>query len=168
MFGFVIGALSLLGFIKVWRWNGEHRRHGSPRQWMLRRLFERLDTSPGQEKVISDATAELERTARELKEALKGSRQSLAKLMGADHFDHAALSADFEAQQKALEEVKKSLRTGLAAIHEVLLPEQRRRLATLIEEGPRGMHGRHRCGRYGHSRGPSTGSRDDFSQPQSL
>jgi len=67
MFGFIVGAACLFGLVRVLR----HARHGhfghhgpfgrfrggfGPRM-MLRGLFERLDTTPGQEKVIAAAIA---------------------------------------------------------------------------------------------------------------
>ena len=51
MFGFLIGTLSLIGLIKVIRngrgWGGHGFRGGGAKRWMLRRLFQRLDTTPG-------------------------------------------------------------------------------------------------------------------------
>ena len=66
MFGFFIGTLSLIGLIGVWKsgWHGGHGRgFGGPRRWMTRRLFEYLDTTPGQEKVLAQVMDEVEKKA---------------------------------------------------------------------------------------------------------
>jgi Spy/CpxP family protein refolding chaperone len=143
MFGFVVGTLSLVGLIKVWRWGRYGHRHHGPRRWMMRRLFEHLDTTPGQEKVIAAALEEVERKAWAAREELFRSRSAFAKAMRGEHFDGATVDAAFDTQQAAVDELKKSARAGLAAIHEALTPEQRARLADLVEFGPRHMHG---CG----------------------
>jgi Spy/CpxP family protein refolding chaperone len=154
MFGFIVGTLSLIGFIKVWRW-GRYGRHGfgGPRRWMLRRLFQHLDTTPGQEKVVAAALENVERAGWQAREQLFRARTAYAKAMRAEPFDTAAVNEAFEAQQAAVDEVKKALREGMQSVHEALTPEQRARLADVLEFGPGRLHG---CGhaRFGHH-GPS-------------
>jgi len=151
MFGFLVGTLSLIGLIKVARW-GRYGRHGGPRRWMLRRLFQHLDTTPGQEKVVSEVVDELQRKAWAARETFFSARGSFAKAVAGEHFDGAAVDASFETQQAAVEELKKAVREGLGKVHEALNPEQRKRLAELIEFGPGRMHGR--CGgHFGHLHG---------------
>lgn len=153
MFGFLIGTLSLIGLIKVWRWGryGGHGRRGfgGPRRWMLRRLFEELDTTPGQEKVIGNAVDEVQRKAWAAREEMFKSRAAYAKAMRGEHFDGAAVDAAFETKQAAVDDLKKAVKEGMAAIHEALNPEQRAKLADLVEFGPERMHG---CGYRGHFR----------------
>lgn len=157
MFGFIVGTLSLIGLIKVWRW-GHHGRHGygGPRRWMMRRLFEHLDTTPGQEKVVAAAVEDAERKAWDARDQFFRARAQYAKAVRGEHFDNEAVSAAFDAQQAAFEELKKSVRTGLQQIHEALNPEQRARLGDLIEYGPRHMHG---CGghHFHHGFRPASG-----------
>lgn len=149
MFGFFIGTLSLIGFIKVLRGGGRwgHGR-GGPRRWMMRRLFQHLDTTPGQEKVIASAVENAQRVAYSTREELFRSRSDFAKAMRGETFDTAQVNERFEAQQKAVDEMKSAVREGMQQIHEALTPEQRNRLGDLIEFGPRAMHGRH--GGWGH------------------
>jgi hypothetical protein len=151
MFGFVIGALSLVGLMKLHRFShyghGHHGRHGGPRRWMLRRLFQHLDTTPGQEKVVLNAVEEVEKAAFAARNTLFASRPELANSLRGEHFDGAAVDAAFEKQQAAIDEVKKALRAGLAAVHEALNPDQRKQLADLLEMGPRGLRGH--CGFHG-------------------
>ncbi|MEW5738411.1 MAG: periplasmic heavy metal sensor [Myxococcota bacterium] len=151
MFGFVIGTLSLIGLIKVWRW-GRYGRHGygGPRRWMLRRLFQHLDTTPGQEKVIASALEDAERKLWAAREELFKSRGAFAKAVSGEHFDGAAVDAAFDTQQAAVDELKKSVREGLGAIHEALNPQQRARLGELLEYGPGRMHGGCGYGRFHH------------------
>lgn len=159
MFGFLIGTLSLIGLIKVVRngrgW-GSHGR-GGPRRWMLRRLFERLDTTPGQEKVILEAMDKVEQNGRAAKEAFFGGRVDIGRAMRGEHFDTAAVNEAFEKQQATVDAFKKAVLEQMQKIHEALTPEQRQAAGDLIENGPRALHGggcghgRHGGGRWGGS-----------------
>jgi Spy/CpxP family protein refolding chaperone len=146
MFGFIVGTLSLIGFIKVLRWGRGYGGYGGPRRWMLRRLFQHLDTTPGQEKVISEAVDNAQRVMWQTRSQFFNSRSAFAGAMRGEAFDSAAVNAAFDAQQASLDEVKKAMREGMQAIHEALTPEQRTRLADLVEFGPARMHGGG-CGR---------------------
>lgn len=167
MFGFVIGTLSLIGLVKVVRhgryghWGPRHWRHGhfgrgfgpgaGPRRWVMRRLFERLDTTVGQEKVIEQAAEEVERAGYAAREAFFRARAEYARLMRADQFDAEAVKAAFDKQQAALDEVKKVLSEGMQKIHEVLNPQQRAQVGDLLEYGPRAFaHGGCRGGHHHH------------------
>lgn len=149
MFGFIVGTLSLIGFIKVWRWgrSGRHGSGGGPRRWMLRRLFEHLDTTPGQEKVVAGAVEQAERVMWQARAQVFRARTAYAKAMRGETFDTAAVNEAFDAQQASVDEVKKAVREGLQAVHEALSPEQRAKLADLVEFGPGRPHG---CGGHGH------------------
>ncbi len=149
MFGILIGTLSLIGFVKVWR-GGRHGFGGGRRRWMFRRLFQHLDTTPGQEKVIASAAETVERAAWQARDQVFNSRADFAKAMRGEQFDSAAVNERFEAQQLSLDEMKKALREGFQSVHEALSPEQRNRLADLIEFGPARMHGCGGRGRFGH------------------
>lgn len=154
MFGFLIGTLSLIGLVKVLRhgrgWGGGSRGHG-PRQWMLRRLFQRLDTTPGQEKVILQAAETLETSGRAVRDAFFNGRADFARAMSGEHFDTASVSEAFEKQQGTIDELKKAVLENLQKIHEALTPEQRKVAGELLQYGPRAMHGG--CGGCGGGRG---------------
>lgn len=166
MFGFIIGTLSLIGFVKVWR-GGRWGHRGGPRRWMMRRLFQHLDTTPGQEKVIANAMENAQRVAYQTREQFFRSRADFARAMRGEQFDTAAVNESFDAQQKAVDDVKAAIREGLQQIHEALTPEQRNRLGDLIEFGPARLHGGfgHGChgGRFGHHHGFRHGG-----EPQSV
>lgn len=148
MFGVLIGVLSAIGFFKVLRWgrHGHGWRGGGRRRWMMRRLFQRLDTTPGQEKVIEAAADDVERAMRKVREEFFSSRADFAAAFRGEQFDTAKVDERFTAQQAAVDEVRKTVRASMQSIHEALNPEQRKAVADLLEFGPRHMHGG--CGRH--------------------
>lgn len=150
MFGFIVGTLILIGFIKVWRWGRYGRHGGGPRRWMLRRLFEHLDTTPGQEKAVAAAVEKAERAMWQAREQVFRSRTAYAKAMRGETFDTAAVNEAFDAQQASVDEVKKAVREGMQSVHEALSPEQRAKLADLVEFGPGRLHGCGGHGRFAH------------------
>lgn len=152
MFGFIVGTLSLIGFVKVLR-GGRWGHRGGPRRWMMRRLFQHLDTTPGQEKVIAQAVENAERTMWQARDQLFRARGTYAKAMRGETFDSAAVNEAFDAQQAQVDDVKKAVREGFQQVHEALTPEQRQRLGDLLEFGPSRLHGGG-CGHgYGHHHG---------------
>ena len=159
MFGLFIGTISLIGFLRVWRRGGRGFRGGGPRRWLLRRLFEHLDTTPGQEKVVKAAFDEAQRKGWAARESLLGARGEVAKALRGATFDSTLINEVLEKQQATLDELKKSVREGLQQIHEAMTPAQRGQLADLVEFGPgrfgHGHHGRH--GGWGHHHGHSHG-----------
>jgi Spy/CpxP family protein refolding chaperone len=165
MFGFVIGTLSLVGLLRLWRgrgWHGRGMGGRGPRRWMQRRLFERLDTTPGQEKVFDAVLDEVEQKAWAARDQFRSARASYARAMKGEHFDGAAVGEAFDAQQAAVEDLKRSVKEGMAKVHEALRPEQRAQLAELIEFGPRGLsghgcHAGHRMGGWREARGGAAG-----------
>ena len=148
MFGFIVGTLSLIGLVKVARWGryggggwGRRGMHGGGwGRWMMRRLFERLDTTPGQEKVVLQAADEAQRVMWQAREEMFRARSEYAKAMRGESFDNEAINSAFEKQQATVDELKKTLKERLQAIHEALNPQQRAVLADLIEFGPGRMH----------------------------
>jgi Spy/CpxP family protein refolding chaperone len=147
MFGFLIGTLSLIGLVKVSRWGRWGRGRYGARRWMMRRLFQELDTTPGQEKVILEVADELEKKGSAAREAFFSVRSEFSRSVRGEHFDGAAVDASFEKQQAAVDELKAAAREGMRKIHEALNPEQRKRAADLLEYGPRAMG--HGCGHHG-------------------
>ncbi|MEO8183247.1 MAG: periplasmic heavy metal sensor [Deltaproteobacteria bacterium] len=148
MFGFVFGTLCLVGFVSVLRrrgWRryggcagghfggGHFRRRGG---WAMYRAFEALDTSPGQEKAIRGALSELRRELSELRPELDAARSHVAQTLASERFDAAELEASFERQLSSFGRIGPLLSRTLGQIHEALDPDQRRRLARFIEQGP--------------------------------
>ncbi len=154
MFGFIFGTVCLIALVKVvrggrrWGYGGGWGQDAG-RRWMLRRLFQRLDTTPGQEKVITETFDELQEKARAIREELFRARQTFARSVRGEHFDTESVREQFEKQQSAFEELKKVAIAGMQKIHEALTPEQRAVAGDLLEFGPRGFGGGG-CGYGGH------------------
>lgn len=164
MLGFIIGIGSLIGLIAVLRagrrgrcgsgwgghggWHGHHhhrgrgwggwhgQRGGGARTW-LRFLFERLETSPGQEREITAAVEELMAKARELREEGNATRNDVAKALRQESLDENALGELFSRHDDRLRDVQKAFAGALGRVHLALDPEQRVRLAEMIESAPR-------------------------------
>jgi hypothetical protein len=159
MLGFVFGTLCLLGLAKVLRhgggwggrgWGHHHHHHhrggrgleGFGSRRMLRGLFERLDTSPGQERVIADAARELADAARPLRDEVAASRRDVAAALRSPTVDAETLGELFARHDEALREARKRAVGALARVHEALDERQRESLAALLERRWGGACGR--------------------------
>jgi len=147
MLGFLIGAVCLAGFIAVARRGrchgrrfggggpGHRGRHG--RRFILRHLFEELETTPGQEKVIKGAVDEVTEAVHGFKSQLHRSRGTLADVLRSDAVDENVLGELLSHHDDELDAVRKALVGALARVHDALDEGQRKRLADLLESGPR-------------------------------
>jgi hypothetical protein len=162
MFGFILGTACLIGLFWVVKggrrfghgghWgSGRHcgRRdewhddvHGNhPGRWgfgrraMMRWLFERLDTTPGQERVIRDAVENFVDSAIGARREFESSRADVARAMRSESFDAESMGEAFGKHDNVLSDLRKSAVEQLAKVHEVLDDKQRARLAELIEAG---------------------------------
>lgn len=95
----------------------------------LRWLFERLDTTPGQEKAILAVLDAAQERARTLRHDLHGTRRDLASLFSSDTLDRTALDEQLAAPKRALDEHLGALAEMIADLHGVLDERQRRQLA---------------------------------------
>jgi Spy/CpxP family protein refolding chaperone len=163
MLGFLFGTLCLIGLFKLARggfggcggyrgWG--HRHHGGFRRggWMLRGLFERLETTPGQEKVILEAIDEVKSAASKVREEAEGARREVAESLKGAHFDQEKVRDLFARFDVKTEDVKKAAMAGLGKIHEALDEKQRAELAELLASFGRwgGGGGWSRRTSYGH------------------
>lgn len=158
MFGFLIGAACVGGLIHVLRrgrgscggrfggrdcHDGGHDHHRGGRRgfgFAMRDLFRRLDTTPGQEKVIRGAVEEVWTTARDLKGELRYSRADVARAMRAESLDEEALGAAFVRHDDVMDALRKAVVGALAKVHDVLDPQQRERLADWLDASGRPFH----------------------------
>lgn len=167
MCGFIFGTLCLIALIKLARHGGchgghcgggwRHRRwgygggcHGGPEhygpgpfgfgghRWMLRALFERLDTTPGQEKVIVAAVEESREAMRDAWKTVRESRADLARSLRAETFDEEAVRAARARHEEAMQKAHEVFAASLRKVHEALDSKQRGILADIIEQGPFG------------------------------
>lgn len=170
MLGFLFGTACLIGLFKVargschgyggggrcgpggfggpfagWRRGGPRSRGFGPR-FFLRAIFERLETTPGQEKVIVQAADELRDTFGKAKTELRGTRADFARVFRGDVVDEAALSDIFVKHDTVISATRRSAVEAVRKAHEALTEEQRSQVADFIERGRDGW-GR---GEWGH------------------
>jgi hypothetical protein len=147
MLGFIVGGLCLAGLFAMRRHahrgcGGRHRRWHARREddeesgpgggFWLYRLFEKLDTSPGQEKQIRRELGELRGAMRTLWRERKQSLGDVARAVEGESLDETLLRELFARHDEQLREVRKTAVGALARIHEVLDEQQRRKLARLL------------------------------------
>jgi len=106
----------------------------------LRRFFERLDTTPGQEKAIVAAVEELVAVGKGVHKDGKAVRAEVAAAIGQPVLDEGALAGAEAKIQASFETIRDASLGALRKIHEALDPAQRRKLGELIESGPRFAH----------------------------
>jgi hypothetical protein len=125
-------------------WGGHHGEReggwggggwGGP-SMVLRMLFQRLETTPGQEKVIVAAYEEMRAATREARGEVRTSRADLAKAMRSPAVDEVLFGEMFARHDTALETLRKAGIGAIAKVHDALDEKQRARFADLIESGP--------------------------------
>lgn len=149
MFGFFIGTACLLGLVAVARGGrrhfghggGCHGRRGFGGRFVFRRILERLDTTPGQEKVIREAIHDLKEEAWALRREVRGTRVELAQALRAPELDKALIDRVFAKHDEVIEKLRASLLDSAEKVHTTLDEQQRVRLADMLESGPWGYAG---------------------------
>jgi Spy/CpxP family protein refolding chaperone len=154
MFGFIVGTVCLIGLVKVLRrghgWHGSwsHDRYawnhgrGGRRRWFMRSVFERLDTTPGQEKAIVQALDELRENKALVQDEAEHTRADLARVIAGGFVDDASLEETFARHDRLLAQLRVSLIEALKKTTEALDERQRKQVGDLLE----------RTGRFGGSR----------------
>jgi hypothetical protein len=155
MLGFIFGAACLAGAVFTARRARRYRSwQGGPSRWSwrgrMRQVFERLDTSPGQEKILVQAAEDVSEAAEKLRGLWSDTRSTWARSLRGDAFDAASLREMDAKQDALLDELRKTIHASLSKIHEALDPRQRRELADLLERGWGYSHHRHAGFRAGH------------------
>jgi hypothetical protein len=102
----------------------------------LQMLFRRLETTPGQEKVIAAAFEEMREATKKARGEVVSSRADVARAMRGEAFDAVLFGDMFARHDTALEEIRKAGVGALAKVHDALDEKQRAHLAELIERGP--------------------------------
>ncbi len=137
MLGIFFGTICFIALVKVVRgrryWR--HGRHGGYRRYFLRRLFQRLNTGPGQEKVVLGEVEALRQTARELRGELKGVRADIAAILRDEQFDRSKLEALYRKQDELLARLRTAVSGSFEKVHAALDERQKRDLADLLEGG---------------------------------
>ncbi len=155
MFGFFFGTLCLIGLVRLvgrGRWRRRHGFYGhgfyrgyGPRG-ALNALLARLDTAPGQEKVIHQAVSDFVDQARAEGREVRDTRRAVAEALRGERLDEARLNEVFGRHDAALDNVRRAGVDALRKVHEALDERQRKILGDLLESGFYGF-GRHG---YGH------------------
>jgi Spy/CpxP family protein refolding chaperone len=174
MFGLIIGTLCLFALIATLRgrhhgyfvpfgyrrhWHhgdaghgyydrGEYGFRGGRRgrgRFAARWLFERLDTTPGQEKAIVKSFETLQEHLASGRSELGAAKQELAQALGGDVLDQSALTAASGKLDDLFDKARVELAQALTEIHTALDGKQRKLLAELIAEAPAFGFGRGRC-----------------------
>jgi len=117
-----------------------HGKRGFERAF-LRHVFERLDTTPGQEKVIIEAVNEITESLKSARSEVGQSRSDVARAVSSEDFDAGAIGAAYARQDDVISKVRDSVTGALAKVHDALDANQRAELAKLIGEGSRRWSG---------------------------
>jgi Spy/CpxP family protein refolding chaperone len=153
MFGFIIGLGCLWGLCRVVRggrgyrggcggrsrWGGRwrHSEDEGRHHFFLRRMFQGLDTTPGQEKEIKRAADEVIEAAHALKDDLNDTRGDVGRAFKSDVFDEDTMADLLTRNDEKLDELRKAFVGSLARVHETLDSDQRAQLARILQRGPR-------------------------------
>jgi|HubBroStandDraft_2_1064218.scaffolds.fasta_scaffold250210_2 hypothetical protein len=111
---------------------------GGGKRFFIRRLLDQIRATPAQERVVASAVEEFRD---EMKKATGGearrSRQEIVEALRRPTFDGVMLGEQFARHDTVLEGARKAFVGLMAKVHDALDPEQRERLADLVDRGPR-------------------------------
>ncbi len=161
MFGFVIGTVCLIALVKVVRrsygcghrwggcgYGGYGADRGGPgfggpgfggpglgRRWMLRWLFQRLETTPGQERVIVQSIERLTENRTAIRDELRQTRADIARAVEMGLVDDATMEETFARHDRLQAQLRVVAVDALKTITEALDERQRKILAGLVARG---------------------------------
>jgi len=145
MFHVVLAAIGLFALVRVLRRVGYMRRFGyagygcqggwhrfgGPRS-ILRSLFERMGTTPSQEKVILRALEELRGNRTAIVEEAKTTRADVATALSSGLVDDTMLDETFARHDRLIARLRVSFTEALKQISETLDERQREQLADFL------------------------------------
>jgi hypothetical protein len=152
MFGVLIGTVCLFALFGVLRrgryhyfahsygargHSGHYGRWGrrrAGRRLALRWLFEELDTTPGQEKVILRSVETLRENLSGGRGELDLARKEVAEAIGGDVLDESVLTAALARVDGLLAKARSELFQALSDVHAALDGNQRKELAEMIAD----------------------------------
>jgi Spy/CpxP family protein refolding chaperone len=110
----------------------------------MRWLFERLETTPGQERAIVEAVARARQEQATLREELRLTRADLARVVEGGLVDEAVLEETFARHDRLLARLRVAWVEMLKTVCETLDPRQRKEVASMLTRrgffgGPWGM-----------------------------
>jgi hypothetical protein len=146
MFGFFIGTACLVGLFATLSHRRRHYGFGHGYGYghcghrgftPFRRVLDRLDTTPGQEKEIRTALDELWEEARTARRDFRGTRDDVARVIREPGFTPGAFDATFQKHDETLARLRDAGVRAFHKIHDTLDARQRDVLASLVESwGP--------------------------------
>ena len=110
-------------------------------RWWLYPLLRRLDTTPGQEKVIRREVEAVRAALEGGREEFVTSRGDIARALRGESLDETVLGELFARHDDRLRGLREQLVGSLARVHDALDERQREQLAASLETGPRGFRG---------------------------
>ena len=128
-------------------WGASFRDGGGPEGWggdirgkrfFIRSVLSHVHATPAQERAIGVAFEEFRGDMKKLGGGeTRRSRQEIADALRHPTFDGVVLGEQFARHDTVIEGARKAFVGLVARVHDALEPEQRTRLATLVERGPR-------------------------------
>lgn len=110
-----------------------HGPWGIGRSHFLRRIFRKLDTTPGQEKVIREALSEFREAAKAARPVGGELRHELAGVLRQPVVSDDAFTPIQAKSDEAVTRVRSAFQQALTKIHETLDATQREALAEILE-----------------------------------
>jgi hypothetical protein len=114
---------------------------GFGRRFVLRRVLDRLETTPAQERIVVAAVDEFRESAAKARGEVRRSRADVAAAFRKPNFDEVLLGELYARHDTEIEGLRKAFVGLTAKVHDALDEKQRGRLADLIESGPRFFRG---------------------------
>ena len=127
-------------------WDVSLRDDGGPEDWadirgkryFVRAVLSHVRATPAQERTIGAAFEEFRDDMKKLGGGEpRRSRQEIADALRRPTFDGVVLGEQFARHDTVIEGARKAFVGLVARVHDALEPEQRTRLASLVERGPR-------------------------------
>ncbi len=158
VFGVVAGTLAIVVLMRLamrgfhhrhgWRHGGAWRHYGDGpgrhggwhhrggwRRYALYSLFERIDATPGQEKVIAGAMDELRTKLGQMRAQWSEQRHQAASTFRGESVTAEQADAVFAPFGQQFDQLRDAASEAMRKIHEALDDRQRRILADLVENG---------------------------------
>ncbi len=155
MLGFFFGAALTFYVLNRHRRGGFSRgaysRRRRRRDWILDRLSSRLDTRPSQDAALGEAVDALFEAFTEERGAFSRARSAVSDALKGAEYDGSVLDRLREEQDASMARMHQAVDGALKKAHAALDPEQRDRLADMLQKGPHGGHRCHHRGRHLHA-----------------
>jgi len=127
---------------------GSDGQRGGRNAFGLRWVFERLDTTPGQEKVIRQAYEEVRESMRSGEGELEATRREIGAAIRAGHVDETQMGELYARHDEKLRTMRTAFFGALAKVTEALDEDQRKILADMLDRGQGGFFGGPYRGRH--------------------